>query len=243
MVGDLRMWLGRDTPATHADAQAAGHPHRAPGPPGRSILSSSDRDGSQHDGRATRARPVLVPNLRERARTRRHQNGPATRHSQLPGGPLFSRSPSGHTRRLNHRAAHQASHCGTQAGAHPGHRARSSRCNRLDQPRKVDWAKRGRTTSCTPFAPSKPSPEDLGPRRGGAQTLKPRPLQAFLVSGASRNRTGDLLLAKQALSQLSYGPERVEFTRGELQPDGHGRGISGSPGRRAIRRRLKHHRA
>ena len=25
-------------------------------------------------------------------------------------------------------------------------------------------------------------------------------------SGASRNRTGDLLLAKQALSQLSYGP-------------------------------------
>ena len=28
------------------------------------------------------------------------------------------------------------------------------------------------------------------------------------VSGASRNRTGDLLLAKQALSQLSYGPVR-----------------------------------
>ena len=26
------------------------------------------------------------------------------------------------------------------------------------------------------------------------------------ISGASRNRTGDLLLAKQALSQLSYGP-------------------------------------
>jgi hypothetical protein len=25
-------------------------------------------------------------------------------------------------------------------------------------------------------------------------------------SGASRDRTGDLLLAKQALSQLSYGP-------------------------------------
>lgn len=40
MVGDLRMWLGRDIPATHADAQAAGHPHRAPGPPGRSLLSS-----------------------------------------------------------------------------------------------------------------------------------------------------------------------------------------------------------
>jgi hypothetical protein len=29
-------------------------------------------------------------------------------------------------------------------------------------------------------------------------------------SGANRDRTGDLLLAKQALSQLSYGPARVE---------------------------------
>ena len=27
--------------------------------------------------------------------------------------------------------------------------------------------------------------------------------------GANRDRTDDLLLAKQALSQLSYGPERV----------------------------------
>ena len=29
---------------------------------------------------------------------------------------------------------------------------------------------------------------------------------AFQVGGANRDRTGDLLLAKQALSQLSYGP-------------------------------------
>ena len=29
---------------------------------------------------------------------------------------------------------------------------------------------------------------------------------ALEVGGASRDRTGDLLLAKQALSQLSYGP-------------------------------------
>ena len=29
-------------------------------------------------------------------------------------------------------------------------------------------------------------------------------------SGASRDRTGDLLLAKQALSQLSYGPAAGE---------------------------------
>ena len=32
--------------------------------------------------------------------------------------------------------------------------------------------------------------------------------------GANRDRTGDLLLAKQALSQLSYGPKPSEFSRG-----------------------------
>jgi hypothetical protein len=29
---------------------------------------------------------------------------------------------------------------------------------------------------------------------------------AMFAGGANRDRTGDLLLAKQALSQLSYGP-------------------------------------
>jgi hypothetical protein len=42
-------------------------------------------------------------------------------------------------------------------------------------------------------------------------------LQA-LSSGANRDRTGDLLLAKQALSQLSYGPARFEFTAWTLMP-------------------------
>ena len=32
------------------------------------------------------------------------------------------------------------------------------------------------------------------------------PNRENFVGGASRDRTGDLLLAKQALSQLSYGP-------------------------------------
>jgi hypothetical protein len=32
-------------------------------------------------------------------------------------------------------------------------------------------------------------------------------------NGASRDRTGDLLLAKQALSQLSYGPSNLKYTR------------------------------
>jgi hypothetical protein len=64
-----------------------------------------------------------------------------------------------------------------------------------------------------------------GPRSGGFQnasignalrTLPPRPpspkggIYRKFVSGASRDRTGDLLLAKQALSQLSYGPEVTE---------------------------------
>jgi hypothetical protein len=38
--------------------------------------------------------------------------------------------------------------------------------------------------------------------------------------GASRDRTGDLLLAKQALSQLSYGPSWAEFTPEEPSSEG-----------------------
>jgi hypothetical protein len=34
-------------------------------------------------------------------------------------------------------------------------------------------------------------------------------MQGVCGDGASRDRTGDLLLAKQALSQLSYGPWRL----------------------------------
>jgi hypothetical protein len=36
--------------------------------------------------------------------------------------------------------------------------------------------------------------------------------------GASRDRTGDLLLAKQALSQLSYGPSAVDVNPGVDRP-------------------------
>ena len=32
------------------------------------------------------------------------------------------------------------------------------------------------------------------------------------AGGANRDRTGDLLLAKQALSQLSYGPDEGQTT-------------------------------
>ncbi len=37
--------------------------------------------------------------------------------------------------------------------------------------------------------------------------------EAQTVDGANRDRTGDLLLAKQALSQLSYGPWVSQYTR------------------------------
>ena|SRR5436190_20022929 len=37
------------------------------------------------------------------------------------------------------------------------------------------------------------------------------------ASGANRDRTGDLLLAKQALSHLSYGPVEPEFI-GHFRP-------------------------
>ena len=46
------------------------------------------------------------------------------------------------------------------------------------------------------------------------------------VGGASRDRTGDLLLAKQALSQLSYGPAGAECTGGP-RDDTLGEGIGG----------------
>ena len=50
-------------------------------------------------------------------------------------------------------------------------------------------------------------------RLGYFPSLRKQPVTRDLVSGASRDRTGDLLLAKQALSQLSYGPWSLEFKR------------------------------
>ena len=55
----------------------------------------------------------------------------------------------------------------------------------------------------------------LAPAFAGSFGGQPSPLEGWLanrsrgaakVGGARRNRTDDLLLAKQALSQLSYGP-------------------------------------
>ena len=44
------------------------------------------------------------------------------------------------------------------------------------------------------------------------------------TGGASRDRTGDLLVANQALSQLSYGPSLIRCARlAALEPGGSGR--------------------
>ncbi len=48
-------------------------------------------------------------------------------------------------------------------------------------------------------------PDRVGIRRQNEQSPA---MAVLLVDGASRSRTGDLLLAKQALYQLSYGPSR-----------------------------------
>ena len=45
--------------------------------------------------------------------------------------------------------------------------------------------------------------------RSTVKTAKPKKG----LGGARRDRTDDILLAKQALSQLSYGPVKTGFTR------------------------------
>src|SRR6185437_5345727 len=52
-------------------------------------------------------------------------------------------------------------------------------------------------------------PEDSDQEPGSTLARRPVPGSWLLIpvaGGANRDRTGDLLLAKQALSQLSYGP-------------------------------------
>ena len=51
-------------------------------------------------------------------------------------------------------------------------------------------------------------------RAGDAvQACQPAPREAAKTGGARRDRTDDLLLAKQALSQLSYGPHACANAR------------------------------
>ena len=51
------------------------------------------------------------------------------------------------------------------------------------------------------------------PALGSSPRHHKRQLCRHFLNGASRDRTGDLLLAKQALSQLSYGPATTSLTR------------------------------
>ncbi len=63
----------------------------------------------------------------------------------------------------------------------------------------------GRPASSTKRAKDQWEPRD----RGCVPRLCTATAAATAVGGARRDRTDDLLLAKQALSQLSYGPDTV----------------------------------
>ncbi len=52
----------------------------------------------------------------------------------------------------------------------------------------------------------------------GLPGLENKPISSHFPNGANRDRTGDLLLAKQALSQLSYGPAITECRRPSAAP-------------------------
>jgi hypothetical protein len=61
-------------------------------------------------------------------------------------------------------------------------------------------------------------------------SLKTRRLPGISTNGASRDRTGDLLLAKQALSQLSYGPVISECRATASSHTGRYAALYGCPG-------------
>ncbi len=82
---------------------------------------------------------------------------------------------------------------------------RPGQADRVRQRRKA--GRRARQAPAQPRPPRGPSPGPVTAPRRTPQVL-PHP------SGASRARTGDPLLAKQVLSQLSYGPLRVKDTQG-----------------------------
>ncbi len=70
-------------------------------------------------------------------------------------------------------------------------------------------------SACRPSAPATPPFLHSLVLRPRQRPHVNRPFAGAFASGASRDRTGDLLLAKQALSQLSYGPAKAaSLTRG-----------------------------
>src|SRR5690606_25127847 len=82
------------------------------------------------------------------------------------------------------------------------------------------------------------SPQMIGTIIEEAPTGKPGWRSQFFdrkIGGARRDRTDDILLAKQALSQLSYGPtavtqtygrDRVCFSSGPFEHSSHGLRVS-----------------
>ena len=80
----------------------------------------------------------------------------------------------------------------------------------------------GATLAKIPVHPSCTPTRHWNRRRPDPHRRENELFAGLSYSGASRDRTGDLLLAKQALSQLSYGPASGQFN------DAAGAGIVGS---------------
>ena len=80
----------------------------------------------------------------------------------------------------------------------------TGRANRLTPPsqcQRTEYEEQGSEVPNAPYA-------DLCFRRGSLSEFRfLHSVPGILIGGASRDRTGDLKLAKLALSQLSYGPD------------------------------------
>ena len=76
-------------------------------------------------------------------------------------------------------------------------------------PCAIDPCSLTRMFECLHHSPCQRAHRPRGGRRSGACSARATALARSPPGGASRARTGDLLLAKQALSQLSYGPGPV----------------------------------
>ena len=88
----------------------------------------------------------------------------------------------------------------------PAFRTRSIACTPLHHVKEPEG--RAQTSDQTSLPPRKPFPSSSQlPPAAGRRSPRPQRRRRKPAGGAERVRTDDLLLAKQALSQLSYSPE------------------------------------
>ena len=130
-------------------------------------------------------------------------------HSSTPRC-IRVRHPSQSQTRTSQRKPQTQSHSNEQPGQNP---TETSRAHRAHQ-NLIHNQQRTRPSAKTPehqAATRQPLPNGSEPRTT-ARSTKPYPLCRKPNHGDGRDRTDDLLLAKQALSQLSYIPTRKQAT-------------------------------